>query len=318
MATDAKSKNETAANVKLLQDINKTIVLTLQEIEQQRLDASWVPGYDELIKIINSVSTTVQGTAKQVGDVEQKMVHMVEQFNPKIPSIVDVKTIQEMITYTKSAFIPLEIYKTLTDLSNIQGNKLTAPQELPLTALFQALEKLIINIEKVLSNYTPDFFNTMLDEVNKGIDNAVKITAVLEPYLQGTRGIKMPSTMDVAGVIMALDTLSDDLASIDIKKLDEGVQHQQWKRIKIGLMCVLKIIKNILGLLKDVAPLNIQLGAAGGVAAGVNAEAEASASVISLGSLGWGTTATVVDILITLIDSGDAYIDLRIAERKDE
>ena len=81
---------------------------------------------------------------------------------------------------------------------------------------------------------------------------------------------------------------------------------------------MLDIIKDILTLLGQILPLNIALGAGGGVAAGVNAHAKASSDLISLGKLSWGTLGTIVGILKTLINTGDAYIDLRIAQRKSE
>lgn len=309
-------ETEITSDEKLHKDIKNAIIHAFQEVEKDQLLGAWYsPIVNAVDTILQPMITVVNKMTTIVDNLEKELVGLVDKFNPKITYILGVSEIEELIKFSQQNFNPSTVYKTLNSLSGMQSN-LKAPQTLPLTLLFGELGCLVKNFDAVLSEYTPSFFNGLLNEANTATDNAVKIIAVLEPYLRGEYGIKVPDTFDLAAVIMTLKELNKQLTDIDIKTLDKNIQ-KEWKPVKIGLVCVLDIIKDILTLLGQIAPLNIALGAGGGVAAGINAHAKASADLISLGKLSWGTVGTIVGILKTLINTGDAYIELRIAQRKE-
>lgn len=300
MANESKASKD----IQLQDDIKLTIKLAMQELEERQ---SVGISFSDLSKIVDSVNVALKQTSKDLRA-------LVSKFDPKIPQILNVNEIKEMINFSKDAFVPAQMYKIINELKGLKSNKLKTAQGTPLADLIHALTRLNKNIDTVLSRYTPDFFGSMLNEVNVGIDNASRIGVVLEPYLTGKLGVKIPDTMELITTTKSLNDFNQQLEGINAKTSDEEIS-KIWKPIKIGLLCVLSLIKDILSLLKDIAPLNIRLGAGAGVAAGVNATGKASASVISLGSLSWGTAGTLVGSIITLIKTGDEYFNYYVAQR---
>jgi len=298
------NESKALTDVQLQDDIKLTIKQAMQELEErQRVGIS----LSDLEKKVNSVYDSVKSTATNVGT-------LVSTFKPKVPQILNVNEITEMVNFSKQAFVPAKMYKIVNDLAGLKSNKLKAGQDAPIAGLLQAMTRLNKNIDTILSRYVPEFFGAMLKEINTGIDNASQIVVVLEPYLGGQLGVKIPDTMELTRSTKSLNDFNLQLEGIDAKTSDEEI-YKVWKPIKIGLLCVLSLIKDCLSLLKDIAPLNIRLGAGAGVAAGVNATGKASASVISLGSLSWGTAGTLVGSIMTLIKTGDEYFNYYIAQR---
>ena len=298
------NESKALTDVQLQDDIKLTIKQAMQELEErQRVGIS----LSDLEKKLTSIYDSVRSTATNVGT-------LVSTFKPKVPQILNVNEITEMINFSKQAFVPAKMYKIVNDLAGLKRNKLKAGQDAPIAGLLQAMTRLNKNIDTILSRYVPEFFGSMLQEINTGIDNASQIVVVLEPYLGGQLGVKIPDTMELTRSTKSLNDFNLQLEGIDAKTSDEEI-YKVWKPIKIGLLCVLSLIKDCLSLLKDIAPLNIRLGAGAGVAAGVNATGKASASVISLGSLSWGTAGTLVGSIMTLIKTGDEYFNYYIAQR---
>ena len=298
------NESKALTDVQLQDDIKLTIKQAMQELEErQRVGIS----LSDLEKKVNSVYDSVKSTATNVGT-------LVSTFKPKVPQILNVNEITEMVNFSKQAFVPAKMYKIVNDLAGLKSNKLKAGQDAPIAGLLQAMTRLNKNIDTILSRYVPEFFGTMLQEINTGIDNASQIVVVLEPYLGGQLGVKIPDTIGLTRSTKSLNDFNVQLEGIDAKTSDEEIS-KIWKPIKIGLLCVLSLIKDCLSLLKDIAPLTIRLGAGAGVAAGVNATGKASASVISLGSLSWGTAGTLVGSIMTLIKTGDEYFNYYIAQR---
>ncbi|MGD8963413.1 MAG: hypothetical protein PVF29_12440 [Desulfobacterales bacterium] len=268
-------ESEITSDEKLQKDIKNAVIQAFQELELEKDQLHGSRGWpkdtivDAVKSAIKPMYDGVNQVSKNVNNIFEDTKVLTDIFTPKITPILSVPEIKEMMEFSKQYFNPLTIYKTLNSLSNMQSNLKTS-QALPLTSLFSELNCLVENIGTVLSEYTPPFLNCsrLLNGANTATENATKIVAELEPYLK--YGLKVPDTFDLEPVIMTLKELNKQLTDIDIKALDKNLQ-KEWKPVKIGLVCVLDIIKDILTLLGQILPLNIALGAGGGVAAGVNA-----------------------------------------------